>query len=409
MSVGNLLGDRDAKKSGETPLILEGRNSGAPRARTLGLSWIDDAAIASVVLNGSVECESEGRLLVLDAEGRTARIAARFPTLRAAGSLVFAPFPDRGMRIYAFDGGEGSSSISSLEETPVLGLEQAGNIVGSVAALVEDGEHAVVLAEVKYGSGPPSQSILSMDLSRGDGEWTAIDTGGLALSPGRVVTTLAMNAGRLHAAVADPIGGCDLFCLPVADPKLGWAPVFTRGADRFALNAAVSVIASVGRDLLLGTAALATGAIAVGNWGPELLIVGADGSWDLLIGQPRLSASGLRLPASALMPGIDSPENAAIKAIASGKVGDAQRTFIALQSYSGTEPGDRGRLRPLLSDYRGHTRFFASDNMIDWAALDVSLPPGAGAVTSLCATPSGLLIGHEAVASVEAPVTFVPI
>jgi hypothetical protein len=108
------------------------------------------------------------------------------------------------------------------------------------------------------------------------------------------------------------------------------------------------------------------------------------------------------------MPGIDSSDNAAISAIASGSVGGVRRVFIALQGYSGTEPGDRERLRPLLGDYRGATRIYASDDMLEWTALDVTLPADAGAVTSLCVTGSGLLVGHEGAAHDGAPVTFTP-
>lgn len=378
------------------------------RVTAQGLSAVGEGAVACILHGGSDGAASGGRLDFLDGEGRTLRNGAEFPTAGAGAPAAFAPIADRDAGVLAFYGGDGQSAVSGIGAAPAPALEQAGDVLGAVVAVADDGGHAALVVETAYAEGPPSQSILRMVNTDGAGEWEAVDTGPLNLTPQRVVTRIALRAGVLHAAVADPVGGCDLFRMSLAGDRSAWEAVFTRGGDRFALNAAISAMAWAGDVLLLGTAALAAGAIAVGNWGPELLVVSPDGSWDLLIGQPRLSPSGLKLPASALTPGVDSPGNAAIVAIASGAAPGGP-VVIAMQDYAGPEPGDRTRLRPLLDDYCGAARFYRSDDLLDWSALDVALPADAGRITSLCITGSGLLIGHQGAAGERAPVTFVPL
>lgn len=380
-------------------------------ATAQGLSSVGAGAIACVLLHGSDETDSAaaaGHLAFLDGEGRTLRLGADFPTAGADGPAAFASIADRDARLLAFYGGDGRSAVCGIGAAPAPAPEQAGDVLGEVVAVADDGKHAALVVETAYAEAPPSQSILRMVDADGGGEWEAVDTGPLNLGPQRVVTRIALRAGMLHAAVADPVGGCDLFRMPLGGDRPAWQTVFTRGGDRFALNAAISAMTWAGEELLLGTAALAAGAIAVGNWGPELLVVSPDGSWDLLIGQPRLSPSGLKLPASALTPGIESPGNAAITAIASGPASGCP-VVLAMQDYAGPEPGDRTRLRPLLDDYCGAARFYRSDDLLDWSPLDVTLPADAGRITALCITGSGLLIGHQGAAEDRAPVTFAPL
>jgi hypothetical protein len=237
------------------------------------------------------------------------------------------------------------------------------------------------------------------------GQLQTVDAAVFAQGPGRCVTAMAFVADRLHVAMADSLAGFDIFVLDIAQKAPDFALVVSRGADRFALNAAITTMHVGPEGLLMGTAALASGTDQIGNWGTELLLMLPDGGWDLVIGQPRFSQDGLKLPAGQEMPGLGDVANSAIKAI----VRSAQRTVIAVQDYAGAPQDDRRQLRPDFADYHGRLRLFQSADLVSWAPLPHSLPDEIGAVSSLCLMPEGLLVGHEQFRADDMPLRLVPL
>lgn len=252
-----------------------------------------------------------------------------------------------------------------------------------------------------------TQFLHLVDLSAsGAGGHRVLDCGALALSPLRAVTAIARLGARFLVAVSDPMKGFDAFAL---DPAVGtFELLLTRGAQRFAVNAMVASVATEagGEALLLGTAALAGGAGQVGNWGPELIRLQPDGSWDLIIGQPRFTSDGMRFPASGLVPGAGSPLNAAIRAIASDADG---LTVIAVQDFSGGPVAGRREALPGLAAYAGAVRLLASADGEEWMALPAALPDGHGGVTALAIGRDRVLVGFESMKTGLAPVMVVPL
>lgn len=232
-----------------------------------------------------------------------------------------------------------------------------------------------------------------------------LDTTPLALGGWRRLSALHVAESTLYAAVADPVAGFDLFACDLAKAKSGFSAVMTRGAHRFAVNGAIAALCPMPGGLLAGTAALAGGAEQIGDWGPELFLITPDGKWDLIVGQPRFSPGGLILPASALMPGLGDPANAAIKAIARG----AGRTVIAVQGFSGDPVEDRRETAADLFDYQGAVRFFASPDLSRWEEIRHDLPPDTGAVTGLGITGHGLFVGHEGLGAGTVPISHIPL
>lgn len=245
-------------------------------------------------------------------------------------------------------------------------------------------------------------------LHAGEGTARSVERGDLRLGGGRRITALAFHDEALFAAVADPMAGFDLFRLDLPDCA-GWTLFLTRGAQRFALNAAVFAMLGTDQGLLLGTAALAAGPEAVGNWAPELILLLPDGQWDLIMGQPRFSPEGLKLPASARMPGMDLPGNAAVKAMAQGTIAGHPATVVALQDFAGAPVADRAAVLPDAMDYRGRLRLFVSLDLARWREMPHGMPTRTGEVTALCLTDQGLVIGHEADGSGRPPFSFIPL
>lgn len=234
---------------------------------------------------------------------------------------------------------------------------------------------------------------------------TALPLEPLDIQGWRQLNAIQVVGDTLYAALADPVAGFDVFCYALNTSSPAATRILTDGAQRFALNAAVSGMVQCRQGLLLGTAAMAGPAYPVGNWGPELLVIPPQGSWDLIVGQPRFSPDGLLLPASTRLPGMGQIQNAAIRALAS----DDTRVVIAVQDHAGQLVEDRREARIDLSDYSGPLRLYSSSDLEDWDELPHSLPSDVGAVSCLCLTQDAVVLGHEALGADALPVKVVPI
>lgn len=233
----------------------------------------------------------------------------------------------------------------------------------------------------------------------------ALSLDGLDLSEHRQIGTSAVIGGALFVSLCDPVAGFDVVRWDLGAPSEPAQTCISRGAQRFAVNAVVAGVLAHDKGLLVGTAALASPRQPAGFWGPELLLVKPDGSWDLVIGQPRFSPGGLLLPASGLTAGMGQVQNAALRAMGS----DGVLTVIALQDYAGPPEDDRRAVAPELSHYNGAVRLFASFDLQDWTELPHDLPGDIGAVTRLHVTEETLFVGYEALGADAMPVAVVPL
>ncbi len=89
-----------------------------------------------------------------------------------------------------------------------------------------------------------------------------------------------------------------------------WELVLDRGADRGGYNQAVLSMASYRGDLYIGTCIQNGGYDRVYQIGPaagEVLRVRSNGTWDLVVGDPRLTRHGLKTPTSGLRAGFNNP------------------------------------------------------------------------------------------------------
>jgi len=124
-------------------------------------------------------------------------------------------------------------------------------------------------------------------------------------TPTGVISQLALWNGKLVLSVGDPVLG---FGLHTAQPdgagSLEWKSILARGADRYAANAEVFCLLPSGPTLFVACGR--SGAKhAWLNGGFEILQFNEDGTWDVLVGAPRVSSSGLKVPLSARGPGFD--------------------------------------------------------------------------------------------------------
>lgn len=112
----------------------------------------------------------------------------------------------------------------------------------------------------------------------------------------------AVFAQKTAVAFDDATLGCSVW---MALPDKTWQPAITRGAHRFSANAEV-LAAEPWQDSLLLVLGK-SGPVPVGKpaVGFEIVRLYTDGTWDLLVGEPRVSNQGLKIPLSCLGPGMN--------------------------------------------------------------------------------------------------------
>ena len=192
-------------------------------------------------------------------------------------------------------------STSRIEE-PALAAD--GHFVswkqseGSVIALVEheDGRRRLIRSDLGSDAG-----------------WQPMD----GPENSESVSALAVFQGALHVTVDDDRRGFSLWKLEtkMSSPEpVSWQPVLRLGAFRYLLNAGILALAS--REDALYLAAGRKKALPVnGTVGAltqqdfELLrVYPENGGWDVIVGQPRFTADGLKVPISGRGPGFNERE-----------------------------------------------------------------------------------------------------
>ncbi len=113
---------------------------------------------------------------------------------------------------------------------------------------------------------------------------------------------IASAGGLLALTVDDARLGCSVWTTPAAKPGT-WTESITRGGERFSLNASVLATAATTDGLYAACGSETEGAF-------EILRLYPDGTWDLIVGTPRVSRTGLKVPLSCHGPGMDEFEPA---------------------------------------------------------------------------------------------------
>ncbi|MCS0494081.1 hypothetical protein NVS89_03155 [Ancylobacter sp. MQZ15Z-1] len=232
--------------------------------------------------------------------------------------------------------------------------------------------------------------VVHMCLDPQAGSWDEASLPGFGDEDNIAVTALASFDGWLYAGTANPERGFQLWRTRAqGEAPFDWEPVIEDGAYAFTANHAVAALAVFGGALYLGTATRALGyeeEPALGTDAAELIRLDADGSWDLIAGQPRFTPLGIRAPLAMMGAGFDDRYNAAFESLCAhdGALYLGTRhwgAFAALAQEAG----------PVVGGYQ----LWASADGLDW---ELVLEDGAGnpaevALASLASTPEGLFAG----------------
>ncbi|MDF1669258.1 MAG: hypothetical protein P1U83_06570 [Roseovarius sp.] len=382
--------DLDRILGGETNADTGPQNASSTIAAVTDMSWVDGAVVATIqrtdVLTGGVTSE----LARLDPKGH-----------RRASLMLNAPADTTDQAIAYAMVGQNGPCLLHLTGADLLALTPAAaplsNVInglglGRIDLLVQSSDWCAV-----YGVTAADDPVLYA-ISGETPVGLPLDP--LALSDTRQLNNIQIIGDTLYAAVVDSISGFDIYHCALGNGPAAFELVLTKGARRFAINAAVSGMMPCEQGLLIGTAALANPSHPLGDWGPELLLITQSGSWDLIAGQPRFSPEGLLLPAASQMAGMGHTGNAAIRGMAQ----HGTSVVIAVQEFSGSPHEDRRTVALDLSEYSGAVRLYLSSNLEDWKQIPHRLPSDIGAVSSLCMTQNSIYVGHEGLGPDVVPV-----
>ncbi|MBK1649995.1 hypothetical protein [Rhabdochromatium marinum] len=123
-------------------------------------------------------------------------------------------------------------------------------------------------------------------------------------------------SGQLYLALKDREAGFSLLSADLQSRRLHDHPVLARGAERYLHNAEIFALTTLNDKLFLAAGTPATARTPDSAYfdyqGFELLQVDpSSGDWEILVGVPRPSPAGLKLPLSALGPSLNTRQTGA--------------------------------------------------------------------------------------------------
>lgn len=170
------------------------------------------------------------------------------------------------------------------------------------------------------------------------GKWEAIADAGFGDAENHALSALAVVDGVLYAGTSNLVRGFQLWSCVSAGK---WQRLLLDGAGRFSRNQRVSAISGEDGEIFIGTGYGTTApedeeeAIPIG---PELLSLDpGSGQWDIIMGEPRFSDQGLKVPAALMGPGFDVSQTADLVSIVCA--GD---TILAITAKRNRKKGQFG-------------------------------------------------------------------
>lgn len=197
--------------------------------------------------------------------------------------------------------------------------------------------------------------------------------------------------GYVYAGTASEIRGFQLWRTQAkGKAPFKWERVLDDGAFRFNHNYSAATIIEFDGDLYVGTGIPGLGYDRVNDVGPsafELIRVHKDGSWDLMVGEPRFTPDGLKIPLSAWGAGYDDPYNSVLWAMG---VHEGQ-LYVGTHQWEPYDWAMHGGGQPLQGGYQ----MWRSPDGIEWEkVVDAGLGRHtATGIRSMQSTPMGLFYG----------------
>ncbi|MGA2622214.1 MAG: class I SAM-dependent methyltransferase [Thermoguttaceae bacterium] len=166
---------------------------------------------------------------------------------------------------------------------------------------------------------------------------------------------MAVCNGALYAGTMNINEGFQVWKTDAAgEPPFRWKKVLSHGAYRGRLNQIAMTLMPLGDGLYLGSAIQNCSFdfdYHVGPAPPEVIRINPDDSWDLLVGEPRMTPDGLKVPRSGLGPGFGNPFAGYLwsMGVHEGWLYAATAVWAVFLRYSGRQDRWPPHTRPLLT------------------------------------------------------------
>jgi len=230
----------------------------------------------------------------------------------------------------------------------------------------------------------------------GAGEWHQLAPPGFDDEGSTGVASLAVAHDHLYVGISNPLSGYQIWRLPVADAvgkavaDASWEQILQKGAWRFNHNLSPVSMCAFGGALYIGSGLPGMGYDRDHDVGPaaaELIRLSADGQWDLLMGEPRFTPDGFKVPLSAKGTGFGDPCNGAISTL----VVHADTLFAGTSNWRSMDWAMGDGQGPL----DGGFQLWSSSDGETWSQVigDGHGQPGATGLPAVCAAPTGLFLG----------------
>jgi hypothetical protein len=237
------------------------------------------------------------------------------------------------------------------------------------------------------------------------GQWIAVSEPGFGDRANQAIYELGALDGCLYAGTYNPERGFQVWKTRADRRPYDFTQVIADGASRGASNQAATTLCAFGDALYVGTGQRASrvrrerhGA----SGGGEIVRVRADDSWELVVGERRLTSKDVKTPLSGLGPGFGNPNNGIIWNMTehdgwlyAGTVNTA--SFVATVGRSDLR-GRASRLTKVVDQILERDGGFEVWRSRDGTAWEPVTRSGFGnrlqfGVQSMLSTPIGLVIG----------------
>jgi len=212
------------------------------------------------------------------------------------------------------------------------------------------------------------------------------------------IFAMAEFNGYLYVGTGNPNRGFQVWKTKAeGQPPYQWTRVLTEGAYRYNFNECTTTMAVLNGALYVGSGIPGLGYDKSNDVGPaaaELIRLWPDDSWDLIMGVPRFTPDGLKVPLSLQGPGYGDPDNSALWSM----------TVYDNVLYVGTHHcGSFHRGLAGSAEIVGGFQLWASPDGENWEAitLDGFGDPFATGVRNLMPSPAGLFLGTSTHREIE--------
>jgi hypothetical protein len=289
--------------------------------------------------------------------------------LRSEDGLAFEPVSAPGL---------GDDTVMSFRALTILGDKI---FVAPVGTITED--------RIDRNLAPSALIYVTDDPAKGN--WQVANIPDFDDPANEGVFSMTAAHGYVYAGTGSPTRGFQLWRTDgKGEAPFEWERVLTDGGFRFNHSLSTGAMAEFNGDLYVGSGIPGFGVDIDNDVGPsaaELLRVRPDKSWDLIMGEPRFTPDGLKIPLSAMAPGFDNPYNSVIWAM----------TTHNGTLYAGThnwEPNAWAQDRSAKS-IKGGYELWASEDGDSWTKV---MDQGGGnsmgcGVRTLLSTKHGLFVG----------------